>query len=633
LDQQDVHDINKYQTRKRQRRNLASFLTSRMGEKTTTTKGMEERGGGGNAIEGERSEGLGDTITTLDDEFEKNVTTLCFYNGIANETIIVWNTVAWIYKARGAVIGQCPQDIVPVSVPSPTPAVPSSPTSSLETVLEITQPAIGPVDSYPACSPTVGDCISSFDQFVSLLDDDEANPLQDNDVIAICRDAVILTQDELVIGAQVNGITLCCESGPFECTIRQGDEAANSNLVVFGRDFTLRGINFMEGVEQNFSGGSVSIDNSNGLGTTTIDQCSFIDGASGEGGGNLFVRNVKSLVITNSLFIGGNDVKGGGNVAIIDTGNVELRNNRFETGASNVGGNLFIQTIDTASIIGNVFDQGTSQSGAGAFISDIASVIIISDNTFTNNVASTVAAGLYIRDFDVVELSVTLSNNRGENNAAPNCTDILLLPTDDASDPQCLDFASIESTNAPVSGPITSPTTSSAAPVVEVQSPTIRPVSPVSPVSPVASPTASGPTLIIADFYIALASPNTEQEPTQTAIDALIVATELYLRSEFNSYFQNPNGEVLAVDMELSGFGFNDPSLLPPDTGDEFNIYLQFPLATFTYPVGSVPPSLVVAVLLMNSILVRPNYIIGVVQQITEFSTVQNVKFGAVTFE
>lgn len=102
----------------------------------------------------------------------------------------------------------------------------------------------------PLCIPTDGSYVSDYFDLKDKITN--ANP---NDVNALCGNGIpIITTDYLVLDA--SNVTLCC-AGPGSCTIKTNEGQRHKNLVVYGRDFTMRNIIFV--VTHNGRGGNVKI--------------------------------------------------------------------------------------------------------------------------------------------------------------------------------------------------------------------------------------------------------------------------------------------------------------------------------------------------------------------------------------
>jgi hypothetical protein len=423
--------------------------------------------------------------------------------------MIVTKTEATLFKTLGiAIDGRCPlsDDDAVVNMDELLPPGPSP--VQLEANIVPTP--------YPACVPTIGECIETYDDFIDALESD----IGDNSIIGLCSQSTIIVEDEIEIFS--NDVTLCCEStAPLDCTMEVPSSANNiSNVVFFGTSVTIRGIAFKNGNKINVLGGNVAIDTNSTTDSNSnhiVDQCSFDNGISENAGGNLFIGGGSSATVSNCLFSNGDGNQAGGNLIILSISTVLIENNKFTNGNGDAGGNIYVENTETSlTINNNIIENGNAETGGGIHIVLPDGELSMNDNTFVSNNAQDIGGAVLIELYDpeTLTLDISTTTNDGTLNDATICPDIYAQP--DPSD----EFVCIELSDSPTS-PVATPTTNgTVAPMSMPIAATLAPIDSIVtaiPSPPVPAPIdfTTSPTDISVDTPSQVPVDDTTNNPTQ----------------------------------------------------------------------------------------------------------------------
>ena len=282
----------------------------------------------------------------------------------------------------------------PVQVPTPAPQVPI------------------PVG---VCAPTVGPCISTFQelQLIMLLP-------RSSETIAICGNDISAIEVTSQIKIEQDSTTLCCQ-GPGSCVLKS--TGTDRNLLVTGSSVTLRDISFFDGVSDT-DGGNVAI---TGGGEHKIIRCEFHDGRSTLNGGNLFVSDSSRVSIERSSFLRGDAAFGGGGVAVRDVVDFTTQDCVFEKNSATDGGGVIVSSaklepamLQSVAITGAIFAENNAEVGGGLLLTNIweGSEFILEQSSFFGNFASSEGpVGAIYHYSDDIEFS--MAKNFGVGNLAP----------------------------------------------------------------------------------------------------------------------------------------------------------------------------------------------------------------------
>jgi ribosomal protein S17 len=334
---------------------------------------------------------------------------------------------------------------------------------------------------YPKCVPTSGKCVATFDELQIIV----SRKSKDGDTISICEESTI--EASSAINIRRNNITFCCESGPFQCLIVS--TGSDTTIVVFGINFTIRGMIVTGGATRMYNGGNLAIEGDS-IGSYVIDQCSFTSGSTLEGGGNIFVRSVNSVIISNSIFVNGYSEKSGGNVAVHNAHNVTVSNCLINAGISAMGGGITITYAENIWMYhNNITDNIATESSGGIDIVYPYGTVTLLKNNFINNHATRSGGGVTVTHDVTPPIPVSVTLNTGVKNDAQYCPDVAISNVE-ATALSCLSLPT--SGKLPVSAPMRTPV---ATPKVKpILVPARKPIiPPKSMTAPVRTPLAISP--------------------------------------------------------------------------------------------------------------------------------------------
>jgi CSLREA domain-containing protein len=175
---------------------------------------------------------------------------------------------------------------------------------------------------------------------------------------------------------------------------------------VLGVTFTLRDLTLRNGTEGG-AGGAVMQPAS---GAMTIERVAFVLNSAGVGGAVL--QSDGPLTIADSVFTG-NSASTGGAVLVAGAAALTVTNSTFTGNVGTTGGALLAANTGTATIQGCTFSGHRASTGATLLATGGA--LTLTDSTFEQNVASSVAAGpLYSGAGDVVFTNVRALGNTAD---------------------------------------------------------------------------------------------------------------------------------------------------------------------------------------------------------------------------